>query len=285
MEQIMEMLKTMQENVDAMRQEINANTKAFKEKTDALVANIKTACQYAMEPSLKNMESNPEEKETVLEQHDIPNEEVAIHPLKECRSERSASQDVTGANPKKIGPDPGKMQSVEEHPEIPQEEAVVTPIKGRKKRRRARKPAAGRRGEPNELTRGDCESGKKLAAACKKIARRATVAWRKRKAFRRIGTKELAAARIRTTRCAKVARRKRRNYEGTSVEQGRRKNETKNKFSRGTQKLRTLGRIQLMCQEGTNGTRNLDVKEQMRLGNQRTSRGIYRKSTGLEITK
>jgi hypothetical protein len=103
-------MKTDREN---LQETMNANTKAFKEKTDALVANIKTACQYAMETSLKNMESNPEEKETVLEQHDIPNEVVEIHPLKECRSERTASRDVTGANPKKIGPDPGKMQSVE----------------------------------------------------------------------------------------------------------------------------------------------------------------------------
>jgi hypothetical protein len=60
----------------------------------------------------------------------------------------------------------------------------VKPVKGRKKRRRARKPAAGRRGEPNELTRGDCESGKKLAAACK-ITRHATVALRKKNVFRR----------------------------------------------------------------------------------------------------
>jgi hypothetical protein len=71
---------------------MNANTKAFKEKTDALVSNIKidrketTACQYATETSLKNMESNPEEKETVLEQHDIPNEEVAVHSQKTCRT-------------------------------------------------------------------------------------------------------------------------------------------------------------------------------------------------------
>jgi hypothetical protein len=40
-----------------------------------------------------------------------------------------------------------------------------------------------------------------------------------------------------------------------------------------------------MRQEGTNGTRNRDVKEQLRLGNEGTTRGIYRKSTGLEIAK
>jgi hypothetical protein len=88
---------------------------AFKENADALVANIKTACQYAMETTLKKTEPNSGEKETIVEQHNIPNEVVEVHPLKECRSERTASQDVTGANPKKIRPDPGKMQSVEEH--------------------------------------------------------------------------------------------------------------------------------------------------------------------------
>jgi hypothetical protein len=46
-----------------------------------------------------------------------------------------------------------------------------------------------------------------------------------------------------------------------------------------------LGRRQLMCQEGTNGTRNRDVKEQLRLGNERATEEIYRESTGLEIAK
>jgi hypothetical protein len=40
-----------------------------------------------------------------------------------------------------------------------------------------------------------------------------------------------------------------------------------------------------MRQEGTNGTRNRDVKEQLRLGSERTTRGIYKKVTGLEIAK
>jgi hypothetical protein len=37
--------------------------------------------------------------------------------------------------------------------------------------------------------------------------------------------------------------------------------------------------------EGTNGTRNRDFKEQLRLGNERTTSGIYRKTIGLEIVK
>jgi hypothetical protein len=52
-----------------------------------------------------------------------------------------------------------------------------------------------------------------LTVASKKITHCATVAWRKRNVFRRIGTKEscgphkeFATARIRAIRCAKMAR-------------------------------------------------------------------------------
>jgi hypothetical protein len=100
-----------------------------------------------------------------------------------------ACQEVMGANPEKYEHDPGKMQSVEEHQEIPKEDAVVKPFKGRKKRR----------GEPNELTQGDCGSGKKLAAACKKTSRHATVAWRKRNVRRRTVTQENYGPRKRLT--------------------------------------------------------------------------------------
>jgi hypothetical protein len=250
MEQIMEMLKTMQEKADAnrkadqekatanrkadqekanadrtkdreqmlaMRQEMNANTKAmqeqadantkamqelqdiksgqakmiaaFKEKTDALIANIKTdrkettACQYAMETSLKKIEPNSEEKETVVEQHDIPNEEVAVHSLRTCRSETAASQEDT-----EMKPDPEKMQSVEEHQKIPKEDTAVMPVGGLRKRRRDRNLAAGHRQKPKRRIRASCKSRRRLTVAGKKVTRRATVAWRKRNIFRRIVT-------------------------------------------------------------------------------------------------
>jgi hypothetical protein len=104
------------------------------------------------------------------------------------------------------------MQSIVEHRVFPKEKAVVKPVKGRKKRHRGRKPAAGRCGEAKELTRSDCGTGKKLAAACRKVSSCATVAWRKRNHLRKIRTqencgphKEFAAAGIRTTCCAKEA--------------------------------------------------------------------------------
>jgi hypothetical protein len=114
----------------------------------------------------------------------------------------------------------------------------------------------------------------------------------KRNLFRKIRNldkcgprKEFASAGIRTTRCAKVARRKGRSYEGPSFEQGRGKNKTRNKIARGTRIGRMLGKRQLMHQEDTNGTRNRDCKEQLRLGNEMTTSGIYKKSTELEIAK
>jgi hypothetical protein len=46
-----------------------------------------------------------------------------------------------------------------------------------------------------------------------------------------------------------------------------------------------LGMRQLLRLEGTNGTRNRDFKEQLRLGNERTTSRIYRKTIGLEMVK
>jgi hypothetical protein len=105
------------------------------------------------------------------------------------------------------------MQPVGEHQEVPREEAAVKPVERRKKRHRGRKQAAGRHGEPKELTRGDHGSRKNLAAACRKASRRATVAWRKRNVFRKSWThgncglrKDVTASRKKATRCARHRR-------------------------------------------------------------------------------
>jgi hypothetical protein len=83
-----------------------------------------------MEASIKKMEPNSGEKETVVERQKIPNEEVAVHTPRACRSETAASQEATEANTEKSEPDPGTMQSVEEHQEVPKEEAAVMPVGG-----------------------------------------------------------------------------------------------------------------------------------------------------------
>jgi hypothetical protein len=147
-----------------------------------------------------------------MERQKIPNEEVAVHSLRACRSETAASQEATEANTEKTEPDRGMRQTVAEHQVALKEDAVVKPVKGRKKRHRGRRPAAGRRGEPKELTRSDCGYGKKLAAACRKVSSCATVAWRKRNLFRKNSTqgkygprKRLTAAGIKMTRHERVA--------------------------------------------------------------------------------
>jgi hypothetical protein len=97
---------------------------------------------------------------------------------------KDARKETTTCNKaKKTVLDPEMMQSVEEHQEVPRENAIVKSVKGRKKRRRGRKSTAGRRGEPKKLTRGNCGSRRKLAVACRKVSRHATVSWRKGNSF------------------------------------------------------------------------------------------------------
>jgi hypothetical protein len=95
---------------------------------------------------------------------------------------------ATEADIEKTEPESGMMQSVTEHQEVPKEDAAVMPVKGLRKQRRGRKQAAGRREEPKELNRGICGSREKLAAACRKVSRHATVAWRKRNILRKSWT-------------------------------------------------------------------------------------------------
>jgi hypothetical protein len=190
-----------------------------------------------------------------------------------------------------------EMKAVVKHQEVPMEEAAVKSSGTMKRRHRGQHLAAGRHGEPKELTQGECGSWRKLAATCRKVSRHAAVEQRKGNVFRKIQTqgncgprKELAATGRKTTRCAKVTQcmghgLQGRSHEGPSREQRQWKNQTRNKFARGTRKGHTLGRRQLMCQEGTNGTRSRDFEEQLRLGSERTTSGSYRTTTGLEIVK
>jgi hypothetical protein len=90
--------------------------------------------------------------------------------------------------------------------------------------------------------------------------------------------KEFAAAGIRTTRCSKVARRKGRIYEGPSVEQGRRKDQTRNKFASGTRKGWTFGKRRQMNPEGSTGVKDTSTRLQLRLKNEKTAGRIFEKT-------
>jgi hypothetical protein len=163
-------LKETKKYIKSCEAEMKSTVNAFQEKMDASIASRKDdreeimSCQEKMEPCLECDEPVSED-------------------IKACH-------EATEADTEKIESYPGMMQFIAEHQVAPKEEAVVKQVKGRKKRRRGRKPVAGRYGEPKELTRSDCGSGKKLAAACRKASSCATVAWRKRNLLRRIGTQE-----------------------------------------------------------------------------------------------
>jgi hypothetical protein len=105
-------------------------------------------------------------------------------------------------------PNPEMMQSIEEHQKIPKEDAAGTPVRGPRTRRRVCDLAAERRRKMKKRTQGYRGSGRKLAAACRKVYRRAKVVWRKRNLIRKIriqASRELAVARREMMHRAKVA--------------------------------------------------------------------------------
>jgi hypothetical protein len=116
-----------------------------------------------------------------------------------------ANREKTEATDLKANPE--EMESESEHGEVPK--------KGRKQQQSDWHLAAGRCEEPKELTREVCGSRRKLAAACRKVSHRVTVARSKRNVFRKIRTlgncgpqMELDISGMRMTHLTKVARSK-----------------------------------------------------------------------------
>jgi hypothetical protein len=168
------------EFLNAVPAEMNANMKSMLEKMDAETEATRD----------KRMEAN----------------------MNAWREETLSCQVTTAACLDSQEPNPEDMKSEVEHREVPTEEAAVKSTGTMMKRHRGRHLAAGRRGEPKKLTRGDCGSRRKLAAACMKVSRRSIVAWRKRNVFRKMLTqgncksrKRLTVAGRRMTRCAGVS--------------------------------------------------------------------------------
>jgi hypothetical protein len=78
------------------------------------------------------------------------------------------------------------IQYIEGHKEIHKDDTAVMPVGGQRKRRRDCNLAAERRQKMKERTRGYSGSRKTSAAVCRKVSRRAKVAWRKRNLIRKI---------------------------------------------------------------------------------------------------
>jgi hypothetical protein len=82
-----EMLARMREDIKSGKEEIRSIVDAWMTYMNE-DRNETTACHDAMEGSIKKMEPNSGEKEAVVERQEISNEEVVIHSLKACRSDR-----------------------------------------------------------------------------------------------------------------------------------------------------------------------------------------------------
>jgi ElaB/YqjD/DUF883 family membrane-anchored ribosome-binding protein len=154
-----------------------------------------------------DLEQRKAEREADREQSRADMEEI-VDKMEERMTSTQAKAD--GKLKELTEPREEMMQTAGEHQLVPRVDAVIIPVRKRKRRLRGRKQAAGRHGEPKELTRGDHGSRKKLAAACRKASRCATVAWRKRNVFRKSWThenwgprKEVTASRKKVTRCAR----------------------------------------------------------------------------------
>jgi hypothetical protein len=149
MEQIMEMLKAMQEKAEADREILKgiteANTKSMREDIKIGQAEIRSIVGAFQEKL-----------------------DACVASRRDDQKETMSFQETTEAHLECDEQTPVTMESEEKHQEAPKEDAVVKPVKGRKKRHRGRKPTAGRRGEPKELTRRDCGSGRRWLPPARK---------------------------------------------------------------------------------------------------------------------
>lgn len=271
---MMEIMASLIKEIRSEREKAEAETKAIQAETEAIRARTKAMRNKQMEANL-----NACQKETVACQEMTEAIPVTME----------ACQDI-------MEPSPEEMESGMERREVPTEMAAVNSLGAMKKQHRGRRVTAGQRGEPKELSRGDCGSQRKLAAACRKVSRHAAVAWRKRNLSRNIRTqrnhgprKELAAAVGKTTRCARVAQLKvprpqGHSNEGQSVAQGR-NNQNMNKFARGTRKEITNIKRSWKFLDCNNGIRNRDFGKQLRLGSRCTLKKDLYEMVGVKIAK
>jgi hypothetical protein len=184
------------------------------------------------------------------------------------------------------------MQSTEDHQDIPKGEATVMRVGEPRKRRRVCNVAAERRRKRKERTRGQTGYMRKSAAACRKVSRLAKVTWRKRNLFRNVQTqrncgprRRLPVTRIRTSRCAKVPRNKKGSHEEPSVEQGRRKGQTRTKFTGEARKGWTFGKRRRVDSEGSTGVKDANTRWHRRLKNEKTAGQIFEATFRLQIAK
>jgi hypothetical protein len=166
MEQIMEMLAEMGAKIEANQAEMDANQVRLEVTEDK------------METHQARKEANYEEMMAKLDAH---------HERMMACLGRTEGTDLEA--------NPVETQSEAVHRTVPKDHAVVKSSGALKKRHRGRRLAVGRPGRPQERTRGNYGSRKKLVVAGRKMTPRAGVARRKVHIIRKNQTREKVARR------------------------------------------------------------------------------------------
>jgi hypothetical protein len=276
-EEIKEDMKNDRNETTACQEAMKANPKKL-EPIDSMMVILEkmiatmNANQEKME--VMDLKGNLAEMECESEHQETLKEDAVVEPVKgrkkwhRCRKlaakntkvyqETTACHKAMKADMEKIEPDPEMMQSAEEHQEIPIEDAAIMPVGEPRKRRRVQYLATQSHWLRKDRTRGNHGSRRTSPAACRKVYRRAKVAWRNRNIVRNNWTQkhcgalnELNAARMRTSRCADVPRGK-----GNVG-----KTRTRNNAVRGTSKQWTYRRRQRASQPCNSGMWKRDPKE------------------------
>jgi hypothetical protein len=172
--------------------------------------------------------------------------------------------------------------------EVPLDDAARMPVgEPRNSRRDRRHPAAQRR-QKKQQKRTQTKNGRRrnLVAARRGTTRRAVVARRRRILFTKDTTREyresrkvLAATSEEKTLRAGMAWCKGHNHEGPSIEQGRQKNQTRDKFAIGTRRLLTFRKSLWTRQEDR--TRLKDLSSGSYVASRKLKRWTLRKGLPL----
>jgi hypothetical protein len=226
---------------ESLKEEMRLTVSAIEKKMEAIVHSIRS----------ERDERTQDWSENVTERQKIPKEGATVASLE--RKEQ----------------DPKELESGAECQEVPTEKATVKSLRITKKRPRGRHIAAERRIKPTKMTQGDCESRRRLVAACRKVSRCAAVAWHGRNIVRDIQTQgnfgprqKLGAAGIMVTLHARLAPCK-----GTFAQ----KDPTRDSVKRGAYREWAVSERHHTKPTGCQGIRNQSSKQQVCLRKEGTT--------------
>jgi hypothetical protein len=166
----------------AGQEQMIAERRADQSKAEADQEQMKEMMESEIGSLVSRMEADRKNDGEEMKQEIRAGQEHLMTTINAYHERNMAVLGKTEAKDLKVNPE--EIEPDSEHREVPQEVAAVKSSGTMKKRHRDRHLAAGRCGKPKELTRGDCGSRRKLAAACRKVSRRARASWHSRNTAR-----------------------------------------------------------------------------------------------------